>query len=416
MTEFPRVPRISDGPVLKSGAERLALEAQGVWEQADRENRALSGDERGYVQELLEKAKSLKEVEDLGRQLGVGFTTAGTGGGVRATSLGEAFVNSEGYKSIRSGRPQQWTTGPVEVGLSQKGTLLEGSGSPGSGSGGGLIPVPQVVPGFVDKLFAPLVLENLLLSGVATGNTVRYAVQGTATSGAAGVAEGGTKPESTLGFSTVDEPIKKIATSITIADELLEDAPAVQQLINGQLSQFVRIEAERQILRGTSGGNEVQGIITSRGVPVYAAGTAVGNRAVQIFKAMNGMRGSAFVEPEWVVMHPTDWEAIRLLTDTAGQYLAGGPVQGPYGNGSNYSASGQLTGATDMLWNKPVYLSPVIGAGTALIGNSASAQVWSKGGPSCEATNSHGSNFGRSCRFVGEVQCGRAMTMPVQHR
>lgn len=81
--------------------------------------------------------------------------------------------------------------------------------------------------------------------------------------------------------------MKKVATSITISDELPEDAPAIQTLINGQLSLFVRIESERQLLRGTSGGNEVQGLLTSRGVPVYAGGTAAGNKAVQIFKAMN---------------------------------------------------------------------------------------------------------------------------------
>jgi hypothetical protein len=65
-----------------------------------------------------------------------------------------------------------------------KGTLLEGSGAPGSGTGGGLIPVPQVVPGVVAKLSTPLVLEDLLSSGQATTNTVRFAVEGTATSGA----------------------------------------------------------------------------------------------------------------------------------------------------------------------------------------------------------------------------------------
>lgn len=58
--------------------------------------------------------------------------------------------------------------------------------------------MPQVVPGVVGKLFQPLTIENLLLSGVATTNAVRYATEGTATSGAAGVAEGGVKPESTL--------------------------------------------------------------------------------------------------------------------------------------------------------------------------------------------------------------------------
>ena len=173
----------------------------------------------------------------------------------------------------------------------------------------------------------------------------------------------------------------------------MEDAPAIQTLINGQLGLFVRIESERQLLRGTAGGNEVQGLLTSRNVPIYAGGTAAGNKAVQIFKAMNGMRGSAFVEPEWIVMHPSDWETIRLLTDSAGQYFGGGPFQGPYGNGTSYSASGQIAGATDTLWNKPVYLSAAIGAGTALIGNSQSAQVWNRGGLSVEATNSHASNF-----------------------
>jgi len=119
----------------------------------------------------------------------------------------------------------------------------------------------------------------------------------------------------------------------------------------------------------------------------------VGNKAVQIFKAMAGQRGSALLEPEWSVMHPDDWRDIRLLTDTAGQYFGGGPFQGPYGNGVNYGASGQLTGAIDSLWSKPVYLSPLVGSGTALIGSSQAAQVWNRGGVRVESTNSHSGNF-----------------------
>ena len=40
----------------------------------------------------------------------------------------------------------------------------------------------------------------------ANSNAVRYPIEGTATSGAAGVAEGGDKPPSDLAYSTVDEP------------------------------------------------------------------------------------------------------------------------------------------------------------------------------------------------------------------
>jgi HK97 family phage major capsid protein len=385
-------------------AARLAQEAESIFEVADRENRPLTADERQHVESLLERAKERYGAEqsfkEFGLALGGGQVVVSKDGSLSAPQTpGERFTQSEGYKSILQNRGERWSTGMVEVSnqvvLGMKGTLLEGSGAPGSGTGGGWLADPQVVPGMVSKLFQPFTLESLLLSGQATGNTVRYGIEGTATSAAAGVAEGGTKPESTLAFSTVDEPIKKVATVLTLSDEMLEDAPAVQQFVNNQLAAFVRIESERQLLRGTSGGNEVQGLLTSRGVPVYAGGTAVGNKAVQLFKAMNGLRGSAFLEPDWIVLHPGDYEDIRLLTDSAGQLLGGGPFLGQYGNGSNLSASGQVTGAADTIWNKPVYVTSAIGAtkGTALVGTREAAQVWNRGGLGVEATNSHASNF-----------------------
>jgi HK97 family phage major capsid protein len=108
---------------------------------------------------------------------------------------------------------------------------------------------------------------------------------------------------------------------------------------------------------------------------------------------MNGLRGSAFLEPDWIIMNPADYQDIRLLTDTAGQFFGGGPFQGPYGNGSNLSASGQATGAVDSLWNKPVHVTAAVGAGTAVVGTRESAQVWRRGGMSVEATNSHSNYF-----------------------
>ena len=41
-----------------------------------------------------------------------------------------------------------------------------------------------------------------------------------------------------------------------------------------------------------------------------------------------------------------------------------------------------------------MYVTAAIGgAGTALVGSSAAAQVWNRGGLSVEATNSHATNF-----------------------
>jgi HK97 family phage major capsid protein len=390
---------------------------QAIYAKADSEDRATTEDENAEIQknhrqiETLEAEKklaeeglgTLKSVEDLGRTLGPAVPSMSVGEEPHdrmqrhlAKSLGEEFTDSAEYKAAvdaykSSGRlPSNFSTGAV--GLSAKGTLLEGAGG-----GGGAIAstVPQVVPGVVDKLFQKLTFADLILQGQATTSSFRYVVEGTATSGAAGVAEGGTKPESTLGLTTTDEPIKKIATMLPVSEEMLEDAPAIQSYINGRLMLFVRIEEERQLLRGTSGGNEVQGLLTSRSVPVYAGGTAAGNKAIQLFKAMNGLRGSAFLEPDFIVLHPSDWQDIRLLTDTAGQLFGGGPFVGPYGGPQGpVSATGnQVSNVGVSIWEKPVYVTSATGAGTAVVGTRESAQVWRRGAMSVEASNSHSNYF-----------------------
>ena len=76
---------------------------------------------------------------------------------------------------------------------------------------------------------------------------------------------------------------------------------------------------------------------------------------------------------------------IRLLTDTAGQFFGGGPFQGPYGNGGIVAASGQITGAVDTLWNKPVYVTGAIGGPARRSSGESAAQVWTRGGLSVEA-------------------------------
>lgn len=403
----------------KDELARYADEIQGLWDKADADGRPTSEAEnleidtrRKAVNVLKEKVADLEQAIQVEKDIvGLGQAQKGTPDGLEFTDRafvnpaqvktpGQAFVESAAYKAMVDKKGGRFTESvsldtKSVAGFETKGTLLEGSSSPGSGSGGGLLATPQVLPGVVNKLFQRLSVDDLLPQGATDGNTIRYMVEGTATSGAAGVAEGGAKPQSTLGIGTRDEPVKKIATSLVVSDEMLEDAQQVASYINGRLSLFVQIERERQLARG-AGTNEIYGFLDSnRGINIYAGGTAAGNKAVQLFKALNGTRGSAFLEPEAIILHPTDWQEIRLLTDTAGQFFGGGPFQGQYGNGSNVQASGQVTGAEDYLWNKPVIVTTALGnAGTALLGAFAQAsQIFTKQGVTVEATNSHDTYF-----------------------
>ena len=336
---------------------RLSNEIQDIWAKAEEEERETTSDERGDVEKHLKAIEHLKEkkadveanidtekrVQDISRKLGPPDTNGNKGvileegiDSIRSArqvkSIGEQFVESEGYKTLLervksgNGLQQGASTGKVEV---KAGTLLEGA------QGAGLIPVPQVVPGNVEKLFERLTVADLIPSGQASSNSLRYVVEGTATNNAAAVAEGAAKPASDLALSTVDEPVQKIATILTVSDEMLEDASAVQSYVNARLSLFVKIEEEEQLLSGNGTSPNISGFL-DRSINSYGRGT-VDNNAVAVFKAMNGTRGSSFLEPDG------DGDESRQLADdpsadrhrgaVLGRWPVHGCLRGPAGSG-----------------------------------------------------------------------------------
>lgn len=390
---------------------RFSNEIQDIWAKAEGEERETTAEERGEVEQLLKNIETLKgkkadveaaieveqDVRKISREMGPpekeseGLKIEDGIDSVRGTfqvkSVGEQFVESEGYKTLLEriksggGLRQGDSSGKVEV---KAGTLLE------SGQGAGLIPVPQVVPGVTEKLFERLTIADIIPAGSTNTNSLRYIVEGTATEGATAVAEGAAKPASDLALSTVDEPVQKLATILTVSDELLEDAAAVSSYINGRLALFVKIEEESQLLSGDGTSPNISGFL-DRAINTYAAGT-VDNNAVALFKALNGTRGSSFLEPDTIVMHPSNWEATRLLQDSNGQFYGGGPFTGPYGGPQGPAAS--MYPADNTLWGRRVLVTSAITANTALLGAfSQASQLFRRGGLTVEATNSHQDYF-----------------------
>jgi HK97 family phage major capsid protein len=345
------------------------------------------------------------------------------GSAARGGGPGDRFIASKAYQQIAdpSGRGQTWSTGPIEVSsvpLIQrmpsgshalvKGTLLEtGAGGPGGG------PVPPFYePGIVSKLFEPLGVSEVFGSSQTSASQVRYVVEGTATSGAAGVAEAAAKPESTLVMSETSEAIRKIATVLPISDEFLEDAPSIQSYLNGRLSLFVSIEEERQLLRGLgAGSNELLGVFGRSGINTYTK-LATDDNAVALARVIANTRGSSFLQPDAVILHPSQWLTTRLLRDgtggTAGQFYGGGPFTGAYGNAGAPGLFGES------LWGVRVVLSTVVGSGTALVGNfGQGAHIWRRGGVSVEASNSHSDLFVKNITMLrAEERLGLGVYRP----
>jgi len=291
-----------------------------MFETADRQGRELTAKEREDAAALLDEAKAQKGVEERIGQLEVADVPwdRGIDGTIGGRGLGDQFVSSKEYASIRdpATRSEIWSSGGIE--LQTKATLTS---TPGTA----LTPAAYI-PGVVSTLFQRLYVSDLMPQPQAAGNPVRFVSETTATNAAAAVAEGAAKPESAFVFGETSEPVRKIATMLPVSDELLEDAAQISAYLNQRLQLFVQVQEEAQLLLGNGTAPNLAGFISpgNRTIGTYARGTADDN-ALAIFKAANGTRGSSFLEPDTVVINPTNWQAIRTAKDSSGQYYGGVP-------------------------------------------------------------------------------------------
>jgi HK97 family phage major capsid protein len=375
--------------------EKLA-EAASISEEAEKTARGLTELEKAQANRLLEAVDELdgkiKAIDDteamrarIEKQRGPA-TTPIEEGIAGATSIGEAFVKSEGYRAVKeAGFVGKWTSGAVEFpGTGAKATVTEAAGA--------IVP-PDVVPGILPILAWPTRVADLFSQGTTTSTTVRVVKETTATNAAAGVAEGAAKPESTLIFTTADETVGKIATFLPVSDEMLEDVQQMQSYLDGRLILFVKQAEDSDLLNGT-GAPTVDGVLHRGGIQTGSAlSLDVDSSIDAIFRAATAVRVTGLLEPDGIVMHPTDWAGVRLMKDVSKQYYGGGPFTGAYGNGGGI--------APDNLWGLPVVVTTAIAQGTALIGAfKTGAQIFRKRGLTVEASNSHSDFFQKNLTAI----------------
>jgi hypothetical protein len=98
-----------------------------------------------------------------------------------------------------------------------------------------------------------------------------------------------------------------------------------QSYLNGRLTLFISIEEERQLLRGT-GTNELIGLFNRTGgqaINLYTR-LAADDNTTALARVIANTRGSSFLQPDAVIMHPTNWLNSRLVRGRDGRH--GRPV------------------------------------------------------------------------------------------
>lgn len=285
-----------------------------------------------------------------------------------AKTLGEMFTDHDRYKAWQRGER-------IEVGfddfdpktLGMK-TLME--------TGAGFAPENLRIGRVVESAQRRPMVDEYIPSTTTTQAAVVYMEETTFTNNAAEVAEGGAYGEAALAYTERSDTVRKIATFLPVTDEQLDDIPQIQSVINNRLALMIRLRRESQLLNGDGSSPNLTGFYNKSGIQTQAAGGDPVPDA--IYKAMTLVRHTGYADPTAVILHPNDWQGIRLLRTTDGIYIWGSPAEaGP-----------------ERIWGLPVIATNAATENTGLVGDfQLYSEIYYKQGIMIKVSDSHSDYF-----------------------
>ncbi len=276
--------------------------------------------------------------------------------GERIKSLGEMVAEAKAY--------QEWVKSGAAGGITlqfdnllpsdalAKGMAFETIGGKAlMATTAGWAPQSLRLPGFVEAATRPIQLLDIIPMAQTGFEQVVYMEETTRNHAAAEAAEGGSYAESTFVLAEKNSAVKKITDSLPVTDEQLEDVAQAQTYINSRLMFGVRQRLDGQTLVGDATGANLRGLKNTAGIQTHAKGADPVPDA--FYKAMTKIRTVGRAVPTHHVMHPEDWQEVRLLRTTDGVYVWGSPSEaGP-----------------DRMWGLSVVQQDADAAGTGYVGS-----------------------------------------------
>lgn len=241
------------------------------------------------------------------------------GGAERPKSLGEQFVESEGFKAFeQSGFSKQARGGDLRVKATLTSLTTDAAGSVGDAIEttrlAGILPLPQ----------RRMTVRDLISPGRMDGNSLEYVKETGFTNNADVVSEGAAKPSSDIKFDIVTTSARVIAHWMKASRQVLSDISQLRSIIDQRLMYGLAYVEEQQLLNGDGTGQNLNGIIPQ--ATAYSAPfTFSGSTEIDQVRLMMLQAALAEYPATGVVMHPTDWTRMELTKDTTGRYIIGNP-------------------------------------------------------------------------------------------
>jgi hypothetical protein len=266
--------------------------------------------------------------------------------------LGSQFIECKAYKAYIEQR-QEGVVSTLDWGLSELKVLNSLSAYEVKTlfeRGAGWSPESLRLPGFVEKATRPVQLLDIIPTGGTTSSAIKFMEETTRTHNAAERAEGTAFAESVFAMTERTMPVEKVTDSVPVTDEQLEDVAQAESYLTERLQFGLRQRVDTQSAVGDGISPNLKGIL-AHSIQTQAKGADPTPDA--FYKAMTKIRFTGRAMPTNIVIHPNDWQDVRLLRTADGIYIWGSPSEaGP-----------------ERMWGLPVVQNDALTEGTALVGS-----------------------------------------------
>ena len=297
-------------------------------------------------------------------------------------TLGQRFLESNSFKSFKDNGQKNITSElkwnpQVEL----KTTVTESNFPPAVVRSARIEESAQLDPYVIPALIDTITTDQY---------QYKYLEETTYTNNSAPTAEGSALGENALAFTERTEEIRKIGAFIPMTEQLLADVSASQGYIDSRLRFMVRQTISDQIIGGSGSGVNLTGILNKTGINSFNYSSFSGSlkRIGQIFEAITEIQKDAFMNPDAIIMHPSDWYQVVTEVNAVTTSGALNPL---------FVGAGNFNDAVrPSIWGVPVVVSTETTAGDCIVGTFGGGQaihIVARQGMEVAMSDSHDENF-----------------------
>jgi HK97 family phage major capsid protein len=346
---------------LKEATSKYHTELQeygDVTKKTAAEVKAMAAEHASLIKEMPSMKDRLKTIEQM-------VADGPKGKQDRPKTMGQEFVESDSFKSFKSG-------GATKAKIEVKNTITGESATSPQNPNDTIMPAHRL-PGIVPGAFRMLNLLDFVQTGNTISNQIEYTRELLWTNDAAEQNEGLQKHESSLTFELITEPVRTIAHFIKASKQILDDAPMLVSYIDRRMSHGVLQRLQNQMINGNGSTPRLAGLSAAGRYTAFTP-TSGDTRFDSVNVAKYNIISRDY-QPNFVLMNPVDFG--KMERTKAG---ALGTAQGAYAGGDGGAMSYINNGIVPMVWGLPVILSNEVASGKFFVGDSNQFQLFVREG------------------------------------